>query len=192
MMNDNGKSDIQLINAYLKGDEKSFEELYFRYRKILYGYLNNLSGNQSEADEVFSETWTRVIDKLPKYRDDGKFSAWLFRMAKNIFIDRIRRRHPERFVAIDDENMIDLPDDNAFSPDRELGASDTGQAIIAAINQLPQEQKEVFMLREQELSFKEIAEIQNCSLNTALSRMRYALQTLRNYLSEFDRGGLIK
>ena len=163
-----------------------------RYRKILYGYLNNLSGNQSEADEVFSETWTRVIDKLPKYRDDGKFSAWLFRMAKNIFIDRIRRRHPERFVAIDDENMIDLPDDNAFSPDRELGASDTGQAIIAAINQLPQEQKEVFMLREQELSFKEIAEIQNCSLNTALSRMRYALQTLRNYLSEFDRGGLIK
>lgn len=192
MMNDNGKSDIQLINAYLKGDEKSFEELYFRYRKILYGYLNNLTGNQSEADEVFSETWTRVIDKLPKYRDDGKFSAWLFRMAKNIFIDRIRRRHPERFVAIDDENMIDLPDDNAFSPDRELGASDTGQAIIAAINQLPQEQKEVFMLREQELSFKEIAEIQNCSLNTALSRMRYALQTLRNYLSEFDRGGLIK
>ena len=192
MMNDNGKSDIQLINAYLKGDEKSFEELYFRYRKILYGYLNNLTGNQSEADEVFSETWTRVIDKLPKYRDDGKFSAWLFRMAKNIFIDRIRRRHPERFVAIDDENMIDLPDDSAFSPDRELGASDTGQAIIAAINQLPQEQKEVFMLREQELSFKEIAEIQNCSLNTALSRMRYALQTLRNYLSEFDRGGLIK
>ncbi len=193
-MNDNGqRSDIQLINAYLKGDEKSFEELYFRYRKPLYGYLNNmLMGNQSEADEVFSETWTRVIDKLPKYRDDGKFSAWLFRMAKNIFIDRIRRSHPERFVAIDDENMAELPDDNAFSPERELGASDTGKAIMTAINQLPKEQKEVFMLREQELSFKDIAQIQQCSLNTVLSRMRYALQTLRNYLSEFDRGGLIK
>lgn len=193
-MNDNGqRSDIQLINAYLKGDEKSFEELYFRYRKPLYGYLNNmLMGNQSEADEVFSETWTRVIDKLPKYRDDGKFSAWLFRMAKNIFIDRLRRSHPERFVAIDDENMAELPDDNAFSPERELGASDTGKAIMTAINQLPKEQKEVFMLREQELSFKDIAQIQQCSLNTVLSRMRYALQTLRNYLSEFDRGGLIK
>ena len=193
MMNENSqRSDIQLINAYLTGDEKSFEELYFRYRKTLYGYLNNLSGNQSEADEVFAETWTRVIDKLPKYRDDGKFSAWLFRMAKNIFIDRIRRNHPERFVAIDDENMAELPDDSAFSPERELGASDTGKAIMAAINQLPLEQREVFMLREQDLSFKEIAKIQNCSLNTALSRMRYALQTLRNYLSDFDRGGLIK
>lgn len=193
MMNENSpRSDIQLINGYLKGDEKSFEELYFRYRKPLYGYLNNLSGNQSEADEVFAETWTKVIDKLPKYRDDGKFSAWLFRMAKNIFIDRIRRNHPERFVAIDDENMAELPDDNAFSPERELGASDTGKAIMAAIKQLPLEQREVFMLREQDLSFKEIAKIQNCSLNTALSRMRYALQTLRNYLSEFDRGGLIK
>ena len=192
-MNENSpRSDIQLINGYLKGDEKSFEELYFRYRKPLYGYLNNLSGNQSEADEVFAETWTKVIDKLPKYRDDGKFSAWLFRMAKNIFIDRIRRNHPERFVAIDDENMAELPDDNAFSPERELGASDTGKAIMAAIKQLPLEQREVFMLREQDLSFKEIAKIQNCSLNTALSRMRYALQTLRNYLSEFDRGGLIK
>ncbi len=192
-MNENSpRSDIQLINGYLKGDEKSFEELYFRYRKPLYGYLNNLSGNQSEADEVFAETWTKVIDKLPKYRDDGKFSAWLFRMAKNIFIDRIRRNHPERFVAIDDENMAELPDDNAFSPERELGVSDTGKAIMAAIKQLPLEQREVFMLREQDLSFKEIAKIQNCSLNTALSRMRYALQTLRNYLSEFDRGGLIK
>ena len=192
-MNDNSqRSDIQLINAYLKGDEKSFEELYFRYRKTLYGYLNNLAGSQSEADEVFAETWTKVIDKLSKYRDDGKFSAWLFRVAKNVFIDRIRSSHPERFVAIDDENMAELPDDKAFSPEQELGASDTGQAILAAINQLPPEQKEVFMLREQQLSFKEIAGIQQCSLNTVLSRMRYALQTLRNYLSEFDRGGLIK
>jgi RNA polymerase sigma-70 factor (ECF subfamily) len=195
MINSNGngqRSDMQLISAYLSGDEKSFEELYFRYRKVLYGYLNNLTGSQSEADEVFADTWTRVIDKLPKYQDNGKFSAWLFRLAKNIFIDRIRRERPERFTAIDDENMAELPDDNAFSPDRELGASDTGKAIIAAINQLPQEQKEVFILREQELSFKEIAEIQQCSLNTALSRMRYAIQALRNYLSEFDRGGLIK
>ena len=144
-MNDNGnaqRSDIQLISAYLHGDEKSFEELYFRYRKLLYGYLNNLCGNDSEADEVFSETWTRAIDNLSKYRDNGKFSAWLFRLAKNIFIDRIRRAHPERFTAIDDENMPDLPDDNAFSPDRELGASDTGKAIIDAINKLPQEQKD--------------------------------------------------
>ena len=185
--------DAQLIAEYLDGNEKSFETLYYRYRKVLYGYLNNmLSGNQAEADEVFAETWTKVIDTLPRYRDEGKFSAWLFRLAKNIFIDRLRRNHPERFTSIDDENMAALPDDNAFSPDRTMGASDTGQAIMDAIAQLPAEQKEVFMLREQDMSFKEIAQIQKCSLNTALSRMRYAIKTLRIYLSEFDRGGLVK
>ena len=113
-------------------------------------------------------------------------------MAKNIFIDRVRRSHPERFMSIDDENMMTLPDDNAFSPDRTLGATDTGKAIMDAISQLPNEQKEVFILREQDMSFKEIAQIQKCSLNTVLSRMRYAIKTLRSYLSDFDRGGLIK
>ena len=189
----NEPDDMMLIQSYISGDERAFETLYRRHRKQLYGYLCNLlSGNSADVDEIFEMTWLKVIDKLPGYRDQGKFSAWLFRMAKNIFIDRIRRNHPERFVAIDDENMAELPDDSAFSPERELGASDTGKAIMAAIKQLPLEQREVFMLREQDLSFKEIAKIQNCSLNTALSRMRYALQTLRNYLSEFDRGGLIK
>ena len=160
---DTTSSDAQLIAGYLDGDEKCFEMLYYRYRKVLYGYLNNmLAGNQAEADEVFAETWTKVIDKLPRYRDEGKFSAWLFRMAKNIFIDRIRRSHPERFMSIDDENMMTLPDDNAFSPDRTLGATDTGKAIMEAISQLPNEQKEVFILREQDMSFKEIAQIQKC------------------------------
>ena len=187
------KSDRELIDAYLHGDEHAFETLYFRYRQMLYGYLNNmLHGNQAEADEVFADTWTRVIDKLPSYRDDGKFSAWLFRVAKNIFIDRIRRTRPESHSALDDENMPELPDDNAISPDRMLNASDTGKAIMDALNRLPEEQKEVFLLREQELSFRDIARIQQCSLNTALSRMRYAVKALRDFLSEFDRGGLIK
>lgn len=193
MMCEAEKSDRDLIDAYLQGDECAFETLYFRYRQILYSYLNNmLHGNQADADEIFSDTWKRVIDKLPSYRDEGKFSAWLFRLAKNIFIDRIRRYHPERYTAMDDENMPELPDDNAASPDRELNATDTGKAIMAAIDRLPEEQKEVFLLREQDVPFRKIAEIQQCSLNTALSRMHYAIKALREFLSEFDRGGLIK
>ena len=192
-MNSNDKSDGELIKAYLGGDERSFEELYFRYRKILYGYLNNLMPQDpAGADEVFAESWTKVINHLPRYRDDGKFSAWLFRMAKNVFIDRIRRSHPGRFVPVDDENMPELPDRSSSSPDLELGAGDTGKMIAAALEQLPTEQREVFILREQDLSFKEIAEIQNCSLNTALSRMRYAIKSLRIFLSGIDGGGLIK
>lgn len=192
-MNSDGKSDGELIRSYLHGDERSFEELYFRYRKILYGYLNNLMPQDpAGADEVFAECWTKVINNLSRYRDDGKFSAWLFRMAKNVFIDRIRRSHPGRFVPVDDENVPELPDGKTVSPDMDLGASDTGRMIMEALNKLPTEQREVFILREQDLSFKEIAEIQQCSLNTALSRMRYAIKSLRIFLSGIDGGGLIK
>lgn len=187
------KSDGELISAYLAGDEKSFEELYFRYRKLLYGYLNNLmQGDPAGADEVFSDCWVKVIDKLPGYREEGKFSAWLFRMAKNIFIDRVRQSHPGKFIPADDENTPELMDGKMRSPDTDIGASDIGRAISDALGKLPPEQKEVFILREQELSFKEIAELQDCSLNTVLSRMRYAIKSLRIMLSEVDRGGLIK
>ena len=187
--------DAVLIRAYLKGDEHAFETLYYRYRKPLYGYLNNLSGgNNSEADEVFSETWLRVIDKLPKYQDSGKFSAWLFRISRNIFIDRLRRNKPEMFVAMENEELLeDVSGVTAFSPDRTMGSGEIGRAISEALEKLQPEQREVFLLREEaELSFKEIAEIQNCSLGTVLSRMRYALNKLKSLLRNIDSGGLVK
>lgn len=187
-------TDIELIKAYAKGDEKAFEILYYRYRKPLYGYLNNLAGNDgAEADEVFSETWQRVISKLPKYQDNGKFSAWLFRIARNIFIDRLRHNKPEKFVTLDADDSMELGKVTAFSPDRQLGSSDIGSMINNALDSLQPEQKEVFLLREEaELSFKEIAEIQNCSLGTVLSRMRYALKKLRSFLEDIDSGGLLR
>ena len=186
--------DIQLIRAYAKGDDKAFEALYYRYRKPLYGYLNNLAGNNyAEVDEVFAETWLRVIDKLPKYQDSGKFSAWLFRVARNIFIDRLRHRKPDKFVPIDGDNSVELGESTNFSPDRELGTDDISKAISSALEQLQPEQKEVFLLREEaEVSFKEIADIQQCSVGTVLSRMRYALKKLRCLLVNIDSGGLIK
>lgn len=193
--NDYGNvDDAALIRAYTKGDEKAFETLYYRYRKPLYGYLNNLLGSSSaEVDEVFAETWQRVIEKLPKYQDTGKFSAWLYRISRNIFIDRLRHNKPEKFVTIDADDSIELVEVTAFSPDRELGSGEIGKAIAAALNKLQPEQKEVFLLREEaELSFKEIAEIQNCSLGTVLSRMRYALKRLRVILRNIDSGGLLK
>lgn len=185
--------DIVLIRAYAKGDEKAFEILYYRYRQQLYGYLNNLTGGSSEADEVFSETWQKVIKKLPGYRDDGKFSAWLFRIARNVFIDRIRHNKPDKFVAMDAEDSIEPTGSDMYSPERELGRTDISKAIDAALDSLQPEQKEVFLLREEaQLSFREIAEIQGCSLGTVLSRMRYALKKLRFFLKNIDAGGLLK
>ena len=184
--------DAVLIHAYAEGDEKAFETLYYRYRQQLYGYLNNLTGGSSEADEVFSETWQKVIKKLPGYRDDGKFSAWLFRIARNIFIDRIRHNKPDKFVAADTEAPVEPVGSDIYSPERELGRADISKAINAALGSLQPEQREVFLLREEaQLSFKEIAEIQGCSLGTALSRMRYALKKLRSFLENIDAGGLL-
>lgn len=184
--------DSMLLTVFCKGDEKAFETLYYRYRKLLYAYLNNLCGNNSaEADEVFAETWHKVIEKASKYRDDGKFSAWLFRISRNIFIDRLRKNKPEMFADVEVEKVME-DSVSEFSPDRVLSASDTGKLLSMALAELQIEQREVFLLREEEqLSFKEIAEIQNCSLGTVLSRMRYALKNLRRFLTGFDTGGLV-
>ena len=174
--------DMVLIKAYAAGNERAFEVLYRRYRKQLFGYLYNLmSGNASEAEEVFEETWIKVIDKLPSYRDQGKFSAWLFRVARNIFIDTVRRNR-RNALPLESGDLPDVPDWSR-RPERELEEQETAAAIAGALDQLPADQKEVFLLRQQALSFKEIAEIQECSVNTVLGRMHYAVRNLKKLLT---------
>ena len=174
--------DMVLIKAYTAGNERAFEVLYRRYRKQLFGYLYNLmSGNASEAEEVFEETWIKVIDKLPSYRDQGKFSAWLFRVARNIFIDTVRR-NKRSALPLETGDLPDVPDWSR-RPERELEEQETAAVIAEALDQLPADQKEVFLLRQQELSFKEIAEIQACPVNTVLGRMHYAVRNLKKLLT---------
>ena len=174
--------DMVLIKAYTAGNERAFEVLYRRYRKQLYGYLYNLmSGNASEAEEIFEETWIKVIDRLPSYRDEGKFSAWLFRVARNIFIDTVRK-NKRNALPMESGDLPDVPDWSR-RPEREMEEQETAAAIAEALDQLPSEQKEVFLLRQQALSFKEIAEIQSCSVNTVLGRMHYAVRNLKKLLT---------
>lgn len=186
-------SDVELIKAFCSGDEQAFNCLYKRYRRQLYGFLCNLIQSQNgDIDEIFEETWLRVIDRLSSYRDDGKFSAWLFRIARNLFIDRLRRNKPEQFVPIDADDAINVIAPAGFQADADLDNRELFYTIENALSKLPLEQREVFLLREQDFSFKEIAKIQNCSLNTALSRMRYATHNLRAAISKIDFGGVIK
>ncbi len=179
----NEPDDMMLIQAYMAGDGKAFETLYKRYRKHLYGYLYNLlSGNEAEVDEIFEETWIKVIDKLGSYRDEGKFSAWLFRVARNIFIDsaRKRKRNPVTDILADD--LPEVPDWSS-RPDRQLEEADSERVIKEALAGLPDDQREVFLLRQQSLSFQEISEIQSCSINTVLGRMRYAVRNLKKIIT---------
>jgi len=183
--------DMALIQRYAAGDEHAFEQLYHRYRKQLYGFLYNmLNGSAVDPDELFEETWIKVIEKLPQYQDQGKFSAWLFRVARNLFIDRIRAEKKREFMLTGDE-LPDVPD-WSMRPEKELETRDTLGMIEQALSALPAEQREVFLLRQQGLAFKEISAIQNCSLNTVLGRMHYAIGTLRKIISGASRkGGVI-
>ena len=177
--------DTELINAYIHGDDRAFEILYLRYKRQFYGYLNNLlRGSSIDPDDVFEETWLKVIDKLPKYKEQGRFSAWLFRLGHNIFIDKIRKNGNVALQSMDREDMPELPGPEHRQPSGEMENVELGMEIERAVRSLSAEQREVFLLRQQELSFKEIAGIQNCPVNTVLSRMHYAIKNLRIFLAE--------
>ena len=184
--------DPELIKLFIKGNETAFETLYFRYRKNLYGFLNNMISDRCMADEVFEDTWLKVIDNIDKYRDDGKFSAWLFKVARNIFYDKCRRKKTMPEVELDEAILDETMTSKYPEPDRSMNADELGKYIAQGINELPTEQKEVFLLRQQDFSFKEISEMQNCSVNTSLSRMQYALKSLKSFLNSIDNGEFAK
>ncbi|MCQ2379150.1 MAG: sigma-70 family RNA polymerase sigma factor [Victivallaceae bacterium] len=175
--------DIALIRAFLGGAEAAFEALYRRHKGQLYGFLIHLTGSEAEASEVFSETWIRALDKLPRYRDDGKFGAWLLRIGRNYYWDRCRRRNRYPTDSLDAELPPAVAAPRCEEPEERRAADETGRAIEAALRELPPEQREVFLLRQQEISFREIATMQRVSVNTVLSRMQYALRSLRKKLA---------
>lgn len=188
------ESDYNLIRQYLAGNQAGFEILYRRHGKRLYGYLNGLlPGDRAEVDDLFQQTWLKVIDSLGQYRDQGCFTAWLFRIGKNQLIDRQRRVKRTRDVILPESEDTPEPGAPAGSePWRVLDEEELATVLGRALAGLPPEQREVFLLRREERSFKEIAAMQNCSINTVLARMQYALKNLRSKLSEIDRGGLLQ
>ncbi len=181
------RADIDLIKGYLSGTGEDFEELYDRYKKLLYGYLNNmLPQQQSTVDDIFQQTWLKVIQKLPEYRCNNHFSAWMIRIGHNLVIDHFRRN--KKFVnqiSLNDEDSPDLPDTDKPTWES-MDNSDFEQALGHALKTLQEEQREVFMLRHSKVSFKEIAEIQNCSINTVLARMQYAIKKLKKNLKAWE------
>jgi len=180
--------DAKLLADYRRGDSEALGLLVEKYKKPLFGFIYKFSEGREDADEVFQEVWVRAIKNMKSYRQKNLLS-WLFRIAHNLMIDRIRRSKPQvSFDTPASEDGIALGErlsDGALSPAEETGGHALGRRIDAATAQLPPEQREVFWLRMQGgLSFKEIAKVQKCSINTALARMQYALSKLRNELGE--------
>jgi RNA polymerase sigma-70 factor (ECF subfamily) len=180
--------DVQLLADYRNGDFEALGTLVEKYKGPLFGFIYKFSEGHEDADEVFQEVWVRAIKNMNRYRQKNLLS-WLFRIAHNLMIDRIRRRKPVvsfETPATDDGVAVgEKLASSRLGPDSESGGHDLGARIDAAANTLPPEQREVFWLRMQGgLSFKEIAKVQKCSINTALARMQYALSKLRSELGD--------
>jgi RNA polymerase sigma-70 factor (ECF subfamily) len=183
-------NDQDWIETYRRGDPEALAELVEKYRRPLFGFILNMTGGQNDADEIFQETWFRAIAKLDRYRHDN-FMGWLVRIARNLIIDRHRRRRPTVSLDAPHEEgpgaRLEWTDPAPGPRDRAVTVDALG-AVAHAVAGLPEEQKEVFLMRmEAGMSFREIAGVQRVSINTALARMQYALAKLRPLLhSEYD------
>jgi len=189
------KTDEELMLAYAAGDLPSFERLFRRHRRPLFTYLRHRVGERAVAEDLFQEVFLRVVRNRRRYRPTGTFRAWLFTITHNVVTDQ-RRRAALRTESSEGETMNS--DDRATgrgSTDRTsrrvddpLASSQAGElraSIEAALARIPDEQREVFLLRERAgLDYRSIAEITGDALATVKSRMRYALANLRVLLPE--------
>lgn len=183
-------SDSELLEKFRQGDQSSLEVLINRYKKKLYTYIFLIVKNKDLTDDIFQETFFKVIKSLinNQYSESGRFCAWLFRIAHNLIIDHYRRKNKYEALNKDDYDydiidIINFSKNNQFK--HKINENYLKKNLRNLINQLPYEQREIVILRIYlGLTFKEIAELTNVSINTALGRMRYAILNLRKLIKE--------
>ena len=182
-------SDQELVQAYIKGDLSAIEVLINKHRRKVYTYILLTIKNQQLAEDLFQETFIKVIQSLRggKYKDNGKFLSWVIRIAHNLIIDHFRKEKQMNTLSNDDSE-VDLFNSKKLSDsniEELIIDSQIKSEIRVLINELPDDQREVVLLRHYGgLSFKEIADQTDVSINTALGRMRYALINLRKLIRE--------
>jgi len=177
-------SDYELVNEFVKGRDSAIEVLIQRHQKRIYSYILLLVKKQVVAEDIFQETFIKVIKSLKdgKYVDANRFSSWVMRIAHNLIIDHFRREKQAKMISKDDYE-VDILNHPQYS-DKTIEETVVFEQILtdvrSLIDQLPEDQREVVLLRYYaDLSFKEIAEQTNVSINTALGRMRYAIINMR-------------
>lgn len=182
--------DEALVAAYLEQDDQdAFRTLVERHQERVFGYLMGMVRNREVANDLFQETYLRVIRAMRSergsYERQGRWLAWVMRIARNSALDHLRRRKKWRDVDDGEESFWErMPDEGPTADERYVRAQEAGM-LEECIDRLPPEQREVVLLRhETDLTFREIADLTGVSINTALGRMRYALINLRKMMSE--------
>lgn len=173
-------TDEELMLAYAGGDPLAFEMLYRRHRGMLYRFLLRNLRHRADADELFQETWSRVVGARERYRPEAKFTTWLLQIAHNLVIDRFRRQRPQASVEETDAVMRTLDAPESEQPEQALGEFEQRRRLQLALEDLPDEQRMAFLLRmESGLGLDEIGEITGAGRETVKSRLRYALARIR-------------
>ena len=191
MTNFSALTDEQLVRAYAKGNNEAFDTLLRRHQDRIFSYILRIIKNEDIANDIFQETFVKAIQtiRLGRYTENGKFPAWISRIAHNLIIDYYRQEKSENLQSADltDVDILNRKELCEDTIEDIMISNQIRDDVKYLIEELPELQKEVLMMRcYQNLSFKEIAEITGVSINTALGRMRYAILNLRRIAREKD------
>lgn len=184
-------SDDLLITLFQEGHNEAFDELLIRYKDKLYNYIYMIVQNREVAEDVFQDTFTRVIVQIKsnRYNEKGRFQGFLFRLAHNLVVDFYRQEQSAQFISpteagydiFNDKGLCDQSLEDRVSYDQVL------RDVRRLIHFLPENQQEIIRMRfYEDMSFKDIADKLNISINTALGRVRYAIINMRNMAAEHN------
>ena len=178
-------SDEKLMLAYAGGDLRAFDTLYARNRGMLYRFILRSIAARASADELFQETWSRLITSRERYRVEAKFSTWLLQIAHNLIIDSFRRARPQAGAEETENVMRELDVPESERPEQVLSEFEQRRRLQLVLDGLPDEQREAFLLRvEGALGLAEIAQITGAGQETVKSRLRYAFAKIREKIAE--------
>lgn len=186
----NQLSDRQLVELYTKGKEEAFAELLSRYKSRVYGKITMYVKDRAAAQDIFQDTFMKAVHALKdgQYNEEGKFSAWIMRIAHNLCIDYFRGKKKMPMArGNDDYDPFDFISSGEKNSEEKTVNTQVLNDARRLLDFLPQEQKEIVMMRlYYDMSFKEISDTLNISINTALGRMRYALINLRKLIEKHN------
>ncbi len=184
-------SDDRLVQLYEQGKNEAFDELLFRYKEKLYTYIYMIVQNRELAEDIFQDTFTRVIVNIKqgRYNEKGRFLGFLFRVAHNLIVDLYRQEQYAQFVNPSEAGYDIFNNKDLCDPSFEDQMTDLQikQDVRRLINYLPNSQREIIMMRYYKgMSFKEIADVKQISINTALGRVRYAILNMRKIAEQHN------
>ena len=181
-------SDQELVSRYINGSEFALEELINRHKDRVFGYINMMVKDSALSNDIFQDAFIKVVRTLKNgnYNEEGKFLPWVLRICHNLVIDHFRKaKRMPTFKGTDDFDIFDTLKMEDPNVDQQLAWDQVKKDLHKMIDCLPEEQKQVLKMRLFcEMSFKEIAEETNVSINTALGRMRYAVINIRKMMEQ--------